>query len=205
MNGMNEIQFYIRTYKDEMIRFWENLVTIDSGADCREGIKKVAEQIKDALRPMGFDIKIQEQENGSPLFIGEYGDVSQPFILLIGHMDTVFPQGESGRRHFYIKDGRVFGPGVLDMKGGLTVMVYALKAWIGVYGGALPIRIILAGDEEINHRGSNVPSVFRCKSQGALCCFNFETGFIDRGIVVQRRGGVSMSNRNFWKVLPCGQ
>lgn len=204
MNYVSEIQSYVHDHREEIIHFWETLVAIDSGADCINGSQMVAEQMQHLLMPVGFHSKIRKQKNGSSMLISEYGDISHPFVLLIGHMDTVFPQGESLKRPFHIENRRVFGPGVLDMKGGLVIMAYAIKAWISTGHPILPIRIVLAGDEEINHRGSNAPDVFQHQSKGAVCCFNFETGFTDRGIVVQRKGGYQCRIETFGKACHVG-
>ena len=58
--------------------------------------------------------------------------------LLVGHMDTVFPDGTVAERPFVIDDGRAYGPGVTDMKGGLLGGLYALRALRSTRGGGTP-------------------------------------------------------------------
>jgi glutamate carboxypeptidase len=71
-------------------------------------------------------------------------------VLLIGHVDTVFPDGETQRRPFTITNGRAHGPGVLDMKSGLLVGLYALR--LLQEAGEAPfaeLTFTLNSDEEI--------------------------------------------------------
>ena len=78
-------------------------------------------------------------------------------IVLIGHMDTVFAKGTLEKNPFRIdENGNAHGPGVLDMKAGLVIAVYVLKA-LHEYGyGKRPIRVVFAGDEENGHRQRDV-------------------------------------------------
>ncbi len=73
-------------------------------------------------------------------------------VLLIGHLDTVFPRGTAAARPFRVEGGKAFGPGVLDMKGGLTGIVFALKALRSEAPDAwstLGLTVLLNSDEEI--------------------------------------------------------
>ncbi|GED68103.1 peptidase M20 [Brevibacillus reuszeri] len=72
-------------------------------------------------------------------------------ILIIGHYDTVWLEGEAARRPFTIRDGKAFGPGVYDMKAGILQAMFALRAL--VKQGRMPadkkIVLLLSSDEEI--------------------------------------------------------
>lgn len=72
-------------------------------------------------------------------------------ILIIGHYDTVWLEGEAARRPFAIRDGKAFGPGVYDMKAGVLQAMFALRAL--VKQGRMPadkkIVLLLNSDEEI--------------------------------------------------------
>jgi glutamate carboxypeptidase len=76
-------------------------------------------------------------------------------FLFLGHMDTVFPQGTAARRPFSVRDGRAWGPGVCDMKGGLVTMLHAAEAaeQAGI-AGALSIGMAFNSDEEVGSQGS---------------------------------------------------
>ena len=84
-----------------------------------------------------------------------------PRAILLGHTDTVFPEGTAAERPLAVRDGIATGPGVTDMKSGLLTLVYGLEAALGVVrpaGGSLPferLTVIANPDEEI---GSPVSS-----------------------------------------------
>lgn len=69
----------------------------------------------------------------------------EPRVLLLGHLDTVWPLGTLAELPFAVDGGRATGPGVFDMKGGLVVLFYALAALDGLDG----VRVLLTSDEEI--------------------------------------------------------
>lgn len=110
-------------------------------------------------------------------------------IALVGHLDTVFPRamGFSGFR----REGDVArGPGVLDMKSGLTAMLYAWRALRGVWpegARSLPLRLVVVSDEEIGSPSScALFSSLASKTSAALV---FEAGREQDRIVTRRKGG----------------
>src|SRR5690606_20983544 len=70
-------------------------------------------------------------------------------VLLLGHRDTVFPEGEPTRRPFTIRDGRAYGPGVADMKAGLVIEVFVAAAFSACGGLKAPLMMLTTSDEEI--------------------------------------------------------
>jgi glutamate carboxypeptidase len=111
-------------------------------------------------------------------------------ILLIGHHDTVFPQG-----HFegWVEDGgRVTGPGVLDMKGGLAIIrtTLAVMDAAGALAG-LPLVVISVADEEVGSP-SSAPHL-RELATGASCALVFESGRANDMIITRRKGVGAMT------------
>ncbi len=110
-----------------------------------------------------------------------------PFVFLIGHADTVFPPGTF---EGYRADGeRAMGPGVLDMKGGLVVEIFALRALreAGLLP-RIPVRGIVVADEEVGSPESQPLTVAR--SRGAAAALGLESGRA-RDLVVTRRKGIA--------------
>jgi len=103
-------------------------------------------------------------------------------------MDTVFPKGTTKERPFNIKDGKAYGPGVLDMKGGIVILLYVIKALNFIKYCKWPIKVILSGDEEVGHINSTSSEVFINKTKNSAAVFNCETGWLDNGIVIGRKG-----------------
>ncbi len=116
-------------------------------------------------------------------------DEATPAILLVGHADTVFPRamGFFGMK----RDGdRAMGPGVLDMKSGVTEMLFALRALRGVDRAAfdrLALRIVIVSDEEIGSPSSR--SLFESLAPHAESALVFEAGRVHDHLVTSRKGG----------------
>ena len=74
------------------------------------------------------------------------------------------------------------------MKGGIVIMLTALKVLLANNYSKHGIKVILAGDEEVAHYLSNASETILAESKGASAAFNFETGFLDQGVVTRRKG-----------------
>lgn len=174
--------------REAMVDTWKLLVDRDCGSENKAGVNGVGRDVKDFLEKFGFKVWFHEYEKAGNMLVAEYGDASKPFIVLTGHMDTVFGDGTAAARPFTIKDGKVTGPGVLDMKGGVCILLSTLEALHAAGFDDFPCKVILVADEEPAHVFSNAPEVIEKESKGAKCAFNFETGFPDHALVVQRKG-----------------
>lgn len=171
----------------EMKETWRMLVDRDCGSDNKAGVDSVGQDIKTFLEPLGFSVRFHEYEKAGNMLVAEYGDMTH-FVVLTGHMDTVFKDGTAAERPFKIENGKVTGPGCLDMKGGVTILLYAVKFLVEAGYDKYGIKIILAGDEEVGHGKSNGAADYLKEAKGAVMGFNLETGFLDNGVVVERKG-----------------
>jgi glutamate carboxypeptidase len=127
-------------------------VNINSGSMNFVGVKAVAEHLAPEFEELEFDV---EWIDGTPFeraghLVASRGD-SGPKILLIGHLDTVFP-AESDFQEFEIFDEFFArGPGTTDMKGGNIIMIQALRAMRAANVlDDVSVRIVLTGDEELS-------------------------------------------------------
>ena len=184
-----EIFQYIDDHRDEMMALWQNLVNQESGSAYKEGIDKVQDRIKGILEAEGAKVRMVEYEQVGNMLIAEIGGnrTTAP-VLFSGHVDTVFKTGTIEKRPFTVRDGKAYGPGVLDMKGGVVAFLYAIKALNAAGFSERPIKVLLAGDEETGHPNSNATEVFVKEATGCVAAFNCETGFVDDAIVVGRKG-----------------
>ncbi|QJU56481.1 M20/M25/M40 family metallo-hydrolase [Sphingomonas sp. AP4-R1] len=128
------------------------MVDLNSGSRNFAGVKAMADLMRAELEPLGFTVSWtpMEQVTGRAghLIAEHKGSGRGSHMLLIGHMDTVFEK-DSPFQTMTRKGDIVTGPGVDDMKGGLVVMIAALRAMkdAGTLKAA-DIHIILSGDEE---------------------------------------------------------
>ncbi|MBL8237038.1 MAG: M20/M25/M40 family metallo-hydrolase [Bryobacterales bacterium] len=155
----------------------ERLVNQNSGTFHPAGVRAVATIMEGELRELGFTtrlIPLESIQRGVHL-VAEQKGVGKP-ILLIGHMDTVFEPSSPFQR--WERRGRTAtGPGTSDMKGGLVVMLSALKALrdTGQLAG-VPITVFLTGDEEAPGTISVSRAAFIEAGKAARAALCFETG-----------------------------
>ncbi len=112
-----------------------------------------------------------------------------PCLALVGHMDTVFPRSMAFL-DFSRDDDKVFGPGSLDMKSGLTAMAFALSAVRAVDRTrfeALPVACVVVSDEEVGSP-SSAPVVYDALQPELRAALVFEAGRTADKIVTGRKG-----------------
>ena len=135
----------------------QTLVNIDSGSSYTPGIKEIAIFFKKRFEAIGFKttILLLGDEKIPCLKAWNKSEKTRSDIMFLGHMDTVFPYGEVKKRPFFIKDGKAYGPGVCDMKGGLLVSLHVLETLKekGVLDD-LSVLVAFNGDEETGSNSS---------------------------------------------------
>jgi len=129
-------------------RLLHDLCAISSESGNAEGIRKVAEKLRDALTPLGLAVEIVEENDAhgipQPVLIARGPSSNQPHLLLLGHMDTVLPAIEPS-----IEGRTLYATGSYDMKAGLVALCGALEV-LASRGTALPadMLVVLVPDEE---------------------------------------------------------
>lgn len=163
------------------------LVEVNSFTDNREGGNAVGAHLRELFRVDGLSCTVvPSQRFADHLVFTSEGDPAQAPVALIGHLDTVFPPGKF---EGYRVDGKLRrGPGVLDMKGGLVVVAWALKALERTVGlGALPpLRIVVVSDEEVGSPEGQ--GVIRSAIAGSQAALVFESGRANDAIITRRKG-----------------
>lgn len=135
---------------DEFLADLGAVVCIDSGSYAPDGVARVADVLQPRFATHGWTVERIPGTSVGPHLVARKRGEGHGRILLIGHMDTVFADGETERRPFAVRDGRAYGPGVLDMKGGLLIGLYALRVLADL--GEAPfeeVTFLLNSDEEI--------------------------------------------------------
>ena len=185
---------------------WEELVSIDSGSDYKPGVDKVVAKVAGILTDMGGKTRIVEHENAGNAVVSEFGDCkTRPFIVLTGHLDTVFSDPETTKkRPFTIKEGRAYGPGALDMKGGVTLAIHGLQALQNAGFDKYAFKVVFAGDEETGHKNSDLAETMMAEFKGAVAAFDFETGFMNDNVVVERKGFYRFIMQTFGRSVHAG-
>jgi glutamate carboxypeptidase len=120
-----DVQGRLPAYLDDL----RQLTSIDCGTYSISGVNEVGGWLAEQLRELGAEVEVVPGENFGDTVVGRLrGAPGGPRLLVVGHMDTVFPEGSAAERPFRIDERRAYGPGVSDMKGGLLSGLYALRA-----------------------------------------------------------------------------
>jgi glutamate carboxypeptidase len=194
---------YLSQKQGEQLSLLEKLVNINSGTENIEGVNKIGEMLRPEFEALGFKTRweqgITPMKRAATLIIEREGNKGKR-LLLIGHLDTVFPKNSPFQR-FQKNGNKATGPGVIDDKGGILVILYALKALHAVKAleGSI-IRIALTGDEESSGKPTAIsrkPLVDLAKKSDIA--LDFEPSTIRGTASIARRGGTH------WKIEATGK
>jgi len=182
------IENLVEKYKAEIFAFLAEIVNINSFSKNDAGLIRTANAIIDWGKTHGFEFdKIEHTANPKIFHLYWEGQNQTPFLALLGHFDTVHSP-EIPFQTLEQKGSKLVGPGVMDMKGGLVVALYALVVLREASGQKeLPVRIVLNCDEEVGSVDSKkvIEDKLR-QAQGALV---FEGRYAsDNAIITARRG-----------------
>lgn len=181
---------YLESHEEEQFELLEKLVLQASYSKNIDDVDKVADLIIDSLKECELDLEIIDGQGirGKHLLFKTAACRKQKQLLLVGHMDTVFPP-ELGFNWYKREGGKVYGPGVIDMKGGLVVVVSAIKAYhnLGILQ-QMPIALLCNSDEETGSRTST--KLIEEEAAKSFAALVFECGGLNGEIVTGRKGRV---------------
>ena len=190
--------------KEAMVELLREVVDIDSGSYDKAGVDKVGERFMQFFAEHAMPTRVEPNDTyGNAIHIRLDDSLSnEKPILLMGHRDTVFPKGEVSRRPFRIENGRAYGPGVVDMKGGLVMNAFVLAAFKQLGGSPAPLAGLITSDEEIASPSSR-PVIERAAREAA-CVFNSEPGRPTGNVVTGRKGGIFLRMEVFGRAAHSG-
>jgi glutamate carboxypeptidase len=204
-----EITTWLASQQDAMVALLREMVDIDSGSSNKPGIDAVGSVIRRFLESHGLTVEVLPQSRHGDCLRATIPDQEAApagnagrNIVLMGHRDTVFPDGETTRRPFTIRDGIAYGPGVADMKAGLTMNCFILAAFARFGAAPAPLVGLFTGDEEIGSPEGR--PVIEAEARRARAVFNSEPGRVSGNVVTGRKGGVFMAFRITGKAAHSG-
>lgn len=166
------------------------LVEQNSFTANRDGGQRLVRLLEEVFRLPGLEAeRVESMKYADHLVLRSAGRAGAGPVALIGHSDTVFPPGTF---EGYRADGELRrGPGVLDMKGGLVTVAWALKAIATTVGLAAipPLRLVIVSDEEVG--SPEGAPLLRKVIDGCQAALVFESGRANDAIVTQRKGVAS--------------
>lgn len=183
---------YFEQRQKQIVDSIQELVEIESPSDNKPALDRIAAHLAQKFQALGGRTHLHRSANfGNSLQIDfeRSQAADQKPVLLLGHYDTVYSLGTLARMPCKVVGGRLHGPGVLDMKSGIALMLHAiaaLQAWHGQL--PRPVTVFLVSDEEIgSHSSRKITEALARKSAGVLV-LEPAAGF--RGAVKTARKGV---------------
>ncbi len=169
-----------------MFTMLQKLVEAESPTHDKAGVDRVGALVAEECRHQGAMIRIHPQTSAGDLIEAHWGE-GRNGILLLAHMDTVHPVGMVERIPFREVGGRIMGPGVEDMKGGIVIGLTALAALAEMHRfPILPVTALFTSDEETGSQTSR-PLIEALARQSALVLV-LEPAMPDGAIKTWRKG-----------------
>jgi glutamate carboxypeptidase len=190
-NTARRILQFIQDEQAALIELLKHMVDAESPSTTPQAHRLIIAVLTEALTSLGFKVRTPRSNDSHKHIYArrESRDRNSPAQLLLGHFDTVWPLGTVANRPFTVDGNIIRGPGVFDMKGGLTQIIFALRA-IEALDLPLPLEpvIFLNSDEEIGSRTST--KYVRALAQGVQRTFVLEPSMGEQGAIKTERKGV---------------
>ncbi|WP_052667010.1 M20 family metallopeptidase [Nitriliruptor alkaliphilus] len=177
-----------RSSRERWLALLEDLVNTDSAPDDHAGISANYDRLVPVVEGLGFTVEMLASEGAPDVMLARRlgARAGAPRVLMLGHVDTVFPPGTAAARPFRVAGSRAFGPGVADMKGGLVVILAALSRLIEDGAAAPDVTLLFNGDEESGSLASR--PLIEEAATGQDVALVFEAARRSGAIVSSRRG-----------------
>jgi glutamate carboxypeptidase len=164
---------YFEQQQNEIVNTIRELVEIESPSDDKPAVDHIGAFLATKFDALGGRTELHRSvEFGDSLQV-DFNPTSHSGrkpVLLLGHYDTVYPMGTLATMPCKIENGQLRGPGVLDMKSGIALMLHAIEA-LQTWHGKLPrpVTVFLVSDEEVgSHSSRKITEALAKKSAGVL-------------------------------------
>lgn len=187
---MNFFHYY-KSRKGEMLNMLKELVQLESPSTDKKAVNKCSSFLVQELKKNGAKVTRYPQEEIGDIYVAEYPAKKtkerKEQILLLSHIDTVWPVGKIDEMPFYLTENKLSGPGVLDMKAGIVMAASALKTLNDL--NIIPdkkIVLFVNSAEEIGHKNAyEIIQKLAKKSALVLC---LEPAIPGGALKIQRKG-----------------
>ena len=185
---------YFKERRNAIVSTIRDLVEIESPSDNKTAVNRVAEAVAEKFSRLGGEIRFHQAKNfGSHLQVNFAGKSAKP-LLLLGHYDTVYPLGTLAAMPCHVTANKLTGPGVLDMKSGIALMLHALAALHDWHGKeqrselSRPVTVFLVSDEEVGSESSR--KITEALAKRAAAVLVLEPSYGPQGAAKTARKGV---------------
>lgn len=172
----------------DIMKLYEEFVNLEGSGREAESAQKAGAWLMNLFVSEGFECEMVDAKPNAGTIVGVYGkNIDEKPIIFSGHYDLALLDGTYGSK-FTIKDGKAYGCGTLDMRGGIMISLFVIRALKAIHYNERPIKIIFSGDEEISHCNSNGAEILQREAEDGFIAFNMETGLIDNSLCIGRKG-----------------
>ncbi len=178
---------------EEYIGIWEDVCNIESPTNFKAGVDAVGDYFIKKASAHGWRTEIFEQPvSGNVVVITMNPEVDAAPICLSGHMDTVYPLGSFGNPPVRRDAEKIYGPGVVDCKGGLVCALLAMHALELTGFKRRPVMLLLQSDEETGSLGSSKATInYICeRAKDAVAFLNLEGHSVSSNALCVKRKGI---------------
>jgi glutamate carboxypeptidase len=140
---------FCQQHQGEMLALLQQMVEIESPSDDKAAVDRMGAFLAREFERLGAKITFYPQKEAGNHLKAEFSGGAGKPVLLLGHFDTVWPMGTLAQMPFRVDGDRAFGPGVYDMKAGIAMMIFALRALKEASVVHRPVIILLDTDEEV--------------------------------------------------------
>lgn len=142
--------------KPRVVETLKTLVEFETGFGYAPGLAGVEALLAGRLRELGAAVEtVSAQPSPGNVVIGRLEGKGSRSIMLMAHYDTVYPPGTLAKEPFRLDGSKAYGPGIADAKGGIAVILHALRMLRqGGFDGYKRVTVLFNPDEEIGSRGS---------------------------------------------------
>ncbi len=175
---------------NEYLNVWKEFCEIESLTSDKEGVDRATDYVVNIAKKKGWDIEYCKQKvSGDAVCITLNPKAKGTPVCFSGHVDTVHEKGLFGYPAVKIKDGKIYGPGVTDCKGGIVSALLAMVSLDENGFSDRPVKLILQSDEEVNSRYSNGETIkfMLEKAVDSVAFINLEPGK-KNGVCIERKG-----------------
>ncbi|MBQ4630216.1 MAG: M20/M25/M40 family metallo-hydrolase [Clostridia bacterium] len=175
---------------EHYVEVWDDVCTIESPTDYKEGVDAVGTYFAHMAKEKGWKVETFKQEVSGDVVcitLNPYADKAP--ISFSAHLDTVHPVGLFGSPTVRRDDKNIYGPGVMDCKGGAVASFLAMDALDRVGFRERPVQLLLQSDEEKGSMPSNLATInYICdKAANSVAFLNCE-GHVKDTAVLKRKG-----------------
>jgi glutamate carboxypeptidase len=188
MTQTHAIMNWLQDRRPEFLDDLRALVDVDCGSSSKAGVDAVGGLFRDRLRAAGFELTEFPLTEYGVCCLATLRGSGRARIILIGHLDTVYPDGTVALRPMRLEGRQILGPGVSDMKAGLLAGLYAVRALQHVgFDDFARIDFFLNTEEEVGSPASRL--LYRPVVQEADAALVLEAARASGDIVSARKGG----------------